>query len=378
MPGLILKREEWALQLVCFGVLLLQFFVTGCVTRMGPRTIPSARFNYNETIARSLNEQLLLNLVRLRYRDTLLFIDVGTVVAQYSLSGRASASPIVNVEGKDQTEYGFGVSGSYSERPTITYEPLKGEEFAQRLLAPISPVTLILLSESGWSIERLLLCCVQQINDLKNAPSATGPTPSYFPENKDFRELAGLLRKLQMADVLNFRATYEEEQPAMFFHLARPLPEDPWKTEIEAVRKLLGLSDQHELFRITSETLRRESDEIAVSGRSLLGVLFFLSQAVEAPQAHQEQGLVTVAEGPEGKSLDWAKVTGNLLRIHSQAGRPSNTFVRINYRGHWFQIEDRDLHSKATFNLLTYLFSLQAARVKGVSPLLTVPVGVGN
>ena len=378
MQGLILKREEWALQLVCFGVLLLQFFVTSCATRMGPRTIPSARFNYNETIARSLNEQLLLNLVRLRYRDTPLFIDVGTVVAQYSFSGRASASPIVNIEGKDQTEYGFGVSGSYSERPTITYEPLKGEEFAQRLLTPIAPVTLILLSQSGWSIERLLLCCVQRINDLKNAPSATGPTPSYLPENKDFRELAGLLRKLQMADVLNFRVTYKEEQRAMFFHLLRPSPEDPWKTEIEVVRKLLALSDRHELFRITSESLGRESDEIAVSGRSLLGVLFFLSQTVEPPQAHQDQGLVTVVIGSEGEPFDWATVTGGLLRVRSQDGPPANAFVRINYRGHWFHIDDRDLHSKATFNLLTYLFSLQAARGKGVSPLLTVPVGVGN
>ncbi len=95
-------------------------------------------------------------------------------------------------------------------------------------------------------------------------------------------------------------------------------------------------------------------------------------------KAHQKQGLVTVAEDPEGRPLDWAKVTGNLLRIHSQSERPTDAFVRINYRGHWFRIEDRDLHSKATFNLLTYLFSLQAAGAKGVSPLLTVPVGVGN
>ena len=356
-------------------MLLLQFFLLGCVTRMGPRTIPGARFNYNETIARSLNEQLLLNLVRLRYRDTPLFIDVGTVVAQYSLSGQASASPLINVDGTDQTEYGFGVSGSYSERPTITYHPLKGEDFAQRLLSPISPVTLILLSQSGWSLERLLLCCVQQINELKNAPSATGPTPSSIPENKEFRQLAGLLRKLQIAGVLDFRVSYVEEQQAAFISIARPSEDDPWKTEIEEVRKLLGVSDHHEVFRLTSQSLQRETDEIAILGRSLLGVLFFLSQAVEAPQPHQAQGLVTVVIGPEGRPFDWTTVTGDLLRIRSQAGRPANAFVRINYRGHWFHIEDRDLHSKATFNLLTYLFSLQAAAGRGVSPLLTLPVG---
>ena len=375
MQGLILKREEWALHLVCSGVLLLQFFVTSCAIRIGPRTIPRARFNYNETIARSLNEQLLLNLVRLRYRDTPLFLDVGTVVAQYSLSGQASASPLINVDGTDQTQYGFGVSGSYSERPTITYQPLKGEDFAQRLLSPISPVTLILLSQSGWSVGRLLLCCVQQIHELKNAPSATGPTPSYIPDNKEFRQLAGLLRKLQIAGVLNFRLGYADEQRAAFISIARPSQDDPWKTEIGEVRTLLGVSDQHETFRLTSQSLRRETDQIAILGRSLLGVLFFLSQAVEAPQPHQDQGLVTVVTGPEGRPFDWTTVTGGLLRIRSQAGQPANAFVRINYRGHWFHIEDHDLHSKATFNLLTYLFSLQAAAGAGVSPLLTLPVG---
>ena len=310
-------------------MLLLQFFVTSCATRMGPRTIPRARFNYNETIARSLNEQLLLNLVRLRYRDTPLFVDVGTVIAQYSFSGKASASPLINVDGTEKTEYGFGVSGSYSERPTITYEPLKGEQFTQRLLSPISPVNLILLSQSGWSIERLLLCCVQQINDLRNAPSTTGPTPSYVPENQEFQDLARLLRELQIADVLNFRVTYEKEQRATFIHIARSSEEDSWKTKIEEARKLLGLSDQHEVFKMTSESLGRESDEIAVSGRSLLGVLFFLSQTVEPPPAHQEQGLVTVVTGPQGEPFDWATVTGGLLRVRSQDGPPANAFVRI-------------------------------------------------
>jgi hypothetical protein len=64
--------------------------------------------------------------------------------------------------------------------------------------------------------------------------------------------------------------------------------------------------------------------------------------------------------------------------VRAQTERPSNAFVRINYRAHWFHIEDHDLQSKATFNLLTYLFSLQAAGSKAVSPLLTVPVGPGD
>lgn len=54
---------------------------TGCRAPLGPKTIPPARLNYNEAISRSWDEQLLLNLVRLRYRDNPLFVDVTSVSA---------------------------------------------------------------------------------------------------------------------------------------------------------------------------------------------------------------------------------------------------------------------------------------------------------
>ena len=53
-------------------VIVCTALALGC-NAIGPRTIPGARINYNEAIARSWDEQLLLNLVRLRYRDTPLF-----------------------------------------------------------------------------------------------------------------------------------------------------------------------------------------------------------------------------------------------------------------------------------------------------------------
>ncbi len=94
------------------GALLLAL-LPGCATRIGPSTIPAARFDYNEKIARSQNDQLLLNLVRLRYRDTPVFLDVGSVIAQYSLSGSAGASPLI-AQG-ETSEFGLSIGGSYSE-----------------------------------------------------------------------------------------------------------------------------------------------------------------------------------------------------------------------------------------------------------------------
>ena len=59
--------------------------LAGCKS-VGPRTIQGARFNYNEAIAHSWNQQLLLNLVRLRYRDTPFFLEVNSVSTQYSIT----------------------------------------------------------------------------------------------------------------------------------------------------------------------------------------------------------------------------------------------------------------------------------------------------
>ena len=44
----------------------------GCTTRLGPKAIRRERPDFNQQIVRSGEEQMLPNLVRLRYSDTLL------------------------------------------------------------------------------------------------------------------------------------------------------------------------------------------------------------------------------------------------------------------------------------------------------------------
>ncbi|MBI1353354.1 MAG: hypothetical protein GC160_03330 [Acidobacteria bacterium] len=344
--------------------------LSACATKLGPRTVPVNRFNYNEAIARSLNEQLLLNLVRLRYRDTPMFIDVGSVISQYSFSASASASPTIKIDGGKSNEYGLGVGGSYTENPTITYEPLRGGAAAKRLLSPIDPATLALLSQSGWSIERLLVCCVQEVNGIPNALAATGPAPTRLPDNARFRRLAELMRELQTQDRLRFRPIYQrtEDNTQQQVGVTLSFGDEDDATARE-LAEILRLPDGERTFRLVTQVPKANADEIGVSGRSLLGVLFFLSLAVDAPQEHRQAGLIG------GADLDWQTVIGGLLRIQNATAAPEDAFVRIQYRGRWFYIGDSDLNSKTTFNLLNYLYSLQAAGAEGASPLLTVGVG---
>ena len=187
--------------------------------------------------------------------------------------------------------------------------------------------------------------------------------------------MADLLRKTQVAGVPTFRLSHVKEKAEVFVQIPKRDGAGSWESETGVLRRLLNLSDEVDTFRLTSDKLRRSADEISMTGRSLLGVLFFLSQSVETPEEHERQGLVTITENEQGERFDWRRVTGGLLGIRSQASQPDGAFVRINYRDHWFYIADRDLESKTTFNLLAVLFSLQAARGRGVTPLLTLPIG---
>ena len=349
--------------------------LAACGSRLGPRTIPGARFDYNERIARSQNDQLLLNLVRLRYRDTPVFLDVGTVIAQYTLDARVGVLPTLNVEGTDSAEFGVDLGGRYSEQPTITYQPISGAEFTRRLLTPISAQTIILLSQSGWSIERLLMCCVDSINGVTNAPVASGPTPSRIPDNSKFREAARLLRELQLPGSLDFMLAQDRESGETSIRIRRPDADPDMEDTLRRLREILSLDPAHETFRLTTRSAKLSPDAIVLTGRSLLGALFFLSHSVDPPETHKSRGLVTVIKDAESRNADWDTVSGNLLKVASSESPPAGAFVRIRYRAHWFYIADADLNSKATFNLLTYLLSLQSAGQEGLDAMLTVPVG---
>jgi hypothetical protein len=348
---------------------LAALLLAGCAAQIGPRTIPRARFDYGEALARSWNEQLLLNLVRLRYRDTPQFLDVGSVVTHFTLAAGAGAEATVGEEG-DFAEATAGANAAYAEEPTITYSPLQGNDFVARLLAPVSPANLVLLSQSGWSIERLLLCCVQKINGLRNATGAAGPTPDYAPPYEEFQRVAKLLRSLQIAGVIE--AEMDPESQALMITLADD--PGPLAEEVRQVRELLGLPEGTASFPVTSGLRKRKPGEIAMAGRSLLSVLFFLSQAVEVPEQHEREGRVTVTLQADKTRFDWTLATGGLLRVRTSPTPPADAAVRVRYRGHWFYIADTDLHSKTTFSLLTYLFSLKSGNQEFKEPVLTLGV----
>ena len=358
---------------------LLALLASGCTTGFGPRAVRSERPDYNKQIVRSADQEMLLNLVRLRYNDSPLFLELGGVVAQYSYDAALNAAGQINGSGPSGATVGSSLG--YSEKPTITYAPLAGEEFATRMLAPIPLDSVMLFAQSGWSTERLFLVAVQRVNDVFNAPTAGGPTPSRQPDYEAFADLAARLERLREAGLMGLNWEQKEHEteppgrnPRVWIH--RPAdPRSPLAADVAAVRRALDLDPGRDEFVLTAFPYKRQPSEIGMRCRSLLGVLYFLSHSVEVPAQDVQAGLVTVTDDGFGHPFDWATITRKVMTIHSQQSRPENAYVAVQHRGWWFYIADDDHTSKATWSFLSILFALQSASAQGKAPLLTLPIG---
>lgn len=388
--------------------------VAGCA-QMGPSTIASGRFDYNEAIVRSFDNQMLLNLVRLRYQDSILFLDLTSVVASYSRETTVGASTTVeSPNSTNPTSVGLGATGgvTWSESPTISYAPLQGEDFAKRLLAPIQPSSILLLSRSGWGLERLLVCTVQQLNELPNASSIGGVAPRQVNHFQEFRRVASLLRELQEDGFIQINTL--ADQPDQVAVTAGPIPMDArarqHADEILALLKVSrtkapgtaaplspaapagvppassGTAAPAEAPRAAQEPgtegtpvalesggFPRDPARVLLTGRSILGVMTFLAQQVEVPPEHLKQGVAHQTLGRDGKPFDWNQIAQGMFRVRSSSEKPEHAFLEVHYRDYWFYIDDTDIESKSTYTLLAQLFSLQSASGSMQAPVLTIP-----
>jgi len=334
----------------------------------GPRSLQAGRGSYNTAIQQTSNEQLLLNLVRLRYVDTPLFLEVSSVTTQMSIEAAVLATGRLPVHGANALDLEGGIE--YAEQPTITYTPLQGDRFARQLLAPLELSTLVLLYRSGWPISPIFRVCVQRLNQVRNAPTASGPTPDQAPEFQRFLEVSQLFRALQLRGVLEL-GEVSGRPDAVHLQIAPKALDWP---EVHQLTALLDLEGGHTEYPLTTDVFAPGRDRIVVVPRSLLASLFFLSQGVVIPEDHARGGYVTVTRLPDGSAFDWGEVTGDLIRVRASHVPPRGAHVSVPYRDTWFSIRESDVRSKTTFALLTQLFALQAGRIESRAPILTLPM----
>jgi hypothetical protein len=354
-------------------LLLVLTLLGGAGCTIGPSTMTRDRFDYTAAVAESWKSQMLLNLVKLRYSDTPVFLDVGQIVSGYTVQSTFTATGNVfntsgTVPGVPNSSIGLGAQGQFTDRPTITYTPLMGERFARSLMTPIPPPAVLSLIQAGYPIDLVFRLVVHTVNGIDNR---FGGAARRKPADPEFYELLARLRRIQDSGAIGLRVQRVGRDEATLLTLRQKV-EPSIAADILRVRQLLGLDPQADEVRVVYGAVAATDKELAILTRSILDILIDMASFITVPEAHvQEQRVVPTADpevGPGGP-------IPSLVRILSGAEKPGDAFVAVPYRDHWYWIDDRDLPSKGLFTFLMFLFTLVETGDKGAPPVVTIPAG---
>jgi hypothetical protein len=400
--------------------------VSGC--SFGPKMLEQTHSRYNESIRRVYEEQVLQNLVRVRYGEAPFRLNVSSIAAQYELAGAAEARPFFVAPNPSAHPYreftsvlpDVNVSGA--NRPTITFIPASGDAI-RRSLTPISIDTLVFLASTSWPVSTVLRLYAERLNGVPNAPSASGPQREFVPDYARFQRVAYLLQVAQDSELVAVAPHESQTQVGGPFPAAavsataaaaaakdgleyRPssdgsswilvrkdhkllLNVNPAAIDhpvIEELEQLLNLKPgrpQYDLV-VASDVLdpirspSAPSTELRLMPRSTIQVYFYLANGVEVPPEHIASGVIHPPIAPDGTPFDLRAVTAGLFTVHSSRGHkpPPEAYVAVKYRGYWYYIDDRDQASKTTFALILQLGRLDFGAQENLGgPFLTLPVG---
>ena len=400
-------RKTCVLGLLC-GTLLV---VSGC---MGPSALRATRNQYNRAMSVSEEQQLLLNLVRVRYRETPRFLQVGAINATFDFGALATFDGTFPDGGPNV--FGAGAQLGYSETPTITYTPLQGAEFAQRTQKEIPLEDLVLLIRGGWEIDTVMRIMVDRLGFDVNLTER----PSY----QDFLELVTLWREVEKRGNINFvvapggpptviadalsadQVTVErllqadrdgyslQRNPDGTYRLLKPsgrtlVMQISYASEAEADRAdaLLGFRTKR-VFTDMGITQRLQLVDpveaydppaegqaitrVPIWLRSFANQLYYAARGIDIPP--EDLQFTKIFRTPEGQVHDPRTALKDIFDVRSSKSRPDHAYVAVHYRGRWFYIDDRDQITKDTFAMLSLIFALQS-KEQGVKPVLTIPVG---
>src|SRR6266542_3724227 len=237
-------RNSGALPWLLFPVLWL----TGCKS-IGPGTVARDRFDYSGSISESWKRQTLLNIVKLRYLDPPIFVDVGQIVAGYSLeTGLSAGGAFPETTGLGGNTATVGGSVRFTDRPTITYTPLTGNKFVKALMTPLPPDSVFFTVQSGYAADAVFFAAVAAMNGLKNQESTLA---GVSPPDADFVRAIELLRRIQLSGAVVMRIRHDAQKQQTTLVTFRSENISPQTlSDLRELRRLLHLDPDAKEFKL--------------------------------------------------------------------------------------------------------------------------------
>jgi len=309
-----------------------------------------------------------LNIVKLRYMDLPVFMDVASVVSGYSMQTGVSVNGTLSSDRAVQGNFAsIGGQAIYTDRPTITYVPMTGEKFLRGLITPIDPKNIFFMLQSGYAADFLLALTVESLNGVRNRSTAGGAVREADPE---FIRALALLRDVQAAGAFGMRVEEDKAKGStgVVFFRRDDVPPDIAEKGAE-IRRLLKLAADPQKFTLNYSPVRGADSELAVNSRSMLQIMQAYASYVDVPAAHIKDSSAwpSVDNAPAAESRQQG------VRIHSGKDKPANAFAAVRFRDYWFWVDNGDLRSKRALTAIIFFFTLSETGSPEKLPLITIP-----
>jgi hypothetical protein len=348
--------------------LLASTSLCGCFS-LGTTRLYEDQLGYSRALGDAEKSDTLLNVVRLRYADTPIFLQTTQVISGYQLqrnvAGGFEAFPAAN----PSTFLNGSAAAQLQQSPTFTFQPLSGAQFAQSFIRPLSPADLLPLA-SSLPIDVLFRLGVQAINGISNAVALTQTGAAGSP---DFFLLLRDLRRLQMAGLLSVRlrrnaapaGTHSNSDAGRVYVSIGTTRDSDLLATVNETKRLLGMPPRVSEVEVVYG-LHPEPGQVAVLTRPMLGVLGQLAIQIDVPPDDVAQHLTLPTVGNIG--LEHRPV----VIIRSGAAPPADVFTSVQYRQTWFWIAQDDFDSKLAFTVLEILLAL-ARTENAPGAVVTIP-----
>ena len=331
----------------------------------GPRSMDRDQLDYGNSIGDNWKNQMPANIVKIRYVDMPVFVDVGSIVSGYSLSTTVKGNLGFGNSFIGEDSQGLGASGTYTDRPTITYMPKTGNDYLRAILEPVAPTSLLALIQAGYSSELLFTWAVEAINGVHNWSVSRRASHHSGTADPEFIEYVALMQELQALGAVGFELiTDENEKHGIIFRLKKEGLTGATIQKSRRAAEIIGLDPEQEQFRVIYAPFKTDSVTLSIQTRSVIQMLTAMAGFIDVPA----EKAAYAAPG-----YDLSGTSPRPFRVRSGEDRPDQSFARIKYKGYWYWIDNSDLASKRVFTLMLFITTLTNQAKDANAPVLTIP-----
>lgn len=375
--------------------------LSGCLS---PTALDSMSLAYNEATADDISKQLLLNIARAKHNEPIHFSGISNIASTLNFQANIGATPALAGNNGLALMPLLGVAAS--ENPTISIVPMQGEEFTQRMLAPMTENKLALLLRQNIDVDMLLRLAGLEYRTWEN-----GREEVYHnrPRNREdyalFRRMALHLSSIQDRDELYFEPLTFAQQWSLPVKAMTPegfqALEKEYTITLEQQQGVYRLSkrtpgrivisnydpavlSETERQRLSDETELNASNDLLVDIRpgfpggefplhgrlrlrSFSNILYFIGRS-----------LSTEPEGDISKDPRTPAVTDNppfALAITETENKPLGTDLAIQYKNKYYAVRSDQNRSwnKGAFRVLWQIFQMTLSELpKSGVPSITI------